>query len=182
LQRWLIKEEKKIYFKLKNVGVALNTVEPEIVPTVAAEKEYQEEVNKINKEHDKKISAKRKSVKEKIAFLEKKIEPDRIILSKLQNEYREKADLMKNSTGWRRLIHGRAVGYNPVNEGKRLEELKKEILKLKPEVNSVVGEIYKLREEYRLLRRQFSKVSMNSYVRRMAKWGSLGGTKIRITE
>ena len=119
LQRWLVKEERKIYLKLQENGVALNEVEPEIAATKEAVIEFQKEEEERNKEHDKKISTERKSIKRQIESLERNIEPKRLNLTELRIEYREKSNLLKNSTGWRRLFHGRAVGYNPEIERKR---------------------------------------------------------------
>lgn len=52
LQRWLVKEERRIYVELKEKGAALNEVEPEIVATNDAVKEYKKEEEEKNKRHN----------------------------------------------------------------------------------------------------------------------------------
>ncbi len=182
LQRWLVKEERKIYLELKDRGVALNEVEPEIVATNDAVKEYQKEEIIEKKEHDKQISAKRKLIKERIGVLERKIDPKRIRLYELRSEYRAKHELLKNSTGWRRLFHGRAVGYNPENERKLLEDLVVEITRLTPQVKNVKNEIYNLEEEYRHLYKKFSKVAEKAWARTLRYGLGRHPTKTQISE
>ena len=107
LQRWLVKEERKIFLALKKEGVALNAVEPEIVATGDAVKEYKIEVKKSNKQWDKSISEQRHKIKEKIAEMENRVSPHRQRLYELRRLHSEKSNLIKKSTGWRRLFHGR---------------------------------------------------------------------------
>ncbi|MEW6418954.1 MAG: tetratricopeptide repeat protein [Nitrospirota bacterium] len=159
LQRWLVKEERRIYVELKRKGMAMNRVGPKIVPTTDAVKEYQKEEEERNRHDDNRISAERREIKKKIEELKRQLEPQSQKLYELRRKYFEQSELIKNSTGWRRLFHGRPPGFNPEEERKKIEMLASEINRILPNVNNVQEEISRLREEYRSLYGQFTKVA-----------------------
>lgn len=182
LQRWLVKQERRIYVELKERGMVLNEAEPEIVATIDAVKEYRLEEEERTKRHDNRLSAKRCEIKMKAGELERQIAPQAQYLSELRREYLNKSALIKNSTGWRRLFHGRPSGFNLDEERNKLEILASEINRISPNVSSVRDEISRLREEYRCLRRQFTKVADRKWSRTL--WYGLGRipSKPKITE
>ena len=92
LQRWLVKEERKVFLALKKEGVALNAVESEIVGTGEAIKEYKNEVEKRNRKYDKRTSEQRRKIKEKIAEIEKRMSPYRQRLYELKRLHSEKSN------------------------------------------------------------------------------------------
>lgn len=155
LQRWLIKKEREIYNVLKAKGMALNEAEPEIVPTKSAVNEFKKEVD-LN---DKKISEYRRSIKNEIGSIEKKLMPRRNLLSNLMNKHSEKTELIRNSTGWRRLFHDRPTGFDAVAETRKLRALESQIQVLYDDVKKDEEEMRKLKGEYRRLYHQFSKVA-----------------------
>jgi hypothetical protein len=163
LQRWLVKEERRIYVELKRKGMAMNRVEPKIVPTTDAVKEYQKEEEERNRRDDNRISAERREIKKKFEELKRQLESQSQKLYELRKKYFEQSELIKNSTGWRLLFHGRLPGFNPEEERKKLEMLASEINHISLNVNSVQEEISRLREKYRSLYGQFSKVAERYY-------------------
>jgi hypothetical protein len=182
VQRWLVNEERRIYLVLKAKGIALNEVEPEIVATKIAAKEYQNSIKESSKKRDDKISAKRKMVKEQIALLKKSINVKSARLFNLELKYRSKSALLKKSTGWRGLFNTRVADYNPDLERQLLGKLTDEISVISPEVKSIGKEIFELQNEYRDLYRQFSKVADKASARAM--WYGIGRlpSKTKISE
>ena len=182
LQRWLVKEEREFYVALKEKGAALNEAEPEIVATNDAVSEYQIEEEKRNQQFDHDISIERRVIKKKIEELEREIGPQAHSLRELRRQCIEKNELIKNSTGWRWLLHDRPPGFNLEEERRKLGLLASEINRILPNVNRVREEISRLEKEYRHLYHQFTKVSDRRFSR--ALWYGLGRlpSKPTITE
>lgn len=151
LQRWLAGEEKRIYCDFKERGVALNEAEPEIVHTNDAVKEYIRGQDDRDKKYHAERKAARREIDQKRAELERTLAPQAQHLSALKRQYFEKSELIKNSTGWRRLFHGRPPGFNPEEERKQLGVLASEMNHIWASVHSLQDEISRLGAEYHRL-------------------------------
>lgn len=172
LQRWLVKEEREIYVVLKEKDVALNEAEPEIVATDDAVREHRIQAETSNKQFDHEISTARRVIKKKLEGLEREFRTQAQYLQELRKKYDEKNDLIKNSTGWKRLLLGRSPCLNLEEERKKLGALVLEINRISLNVNRVQEQISCLRKENRHLYHQFTKIAERRFGR--ALWYGLG--------
>ena len=159
MQRWLVKEERKACQRFEQQGMSLNVADPEIVPTPAAVKEYQKECAESRKAHDRKVSEQRRAIKVEIKRLQSGISTKQNRFRELRWRYEQRSELLRLSTGWRRMFYGRPPGFDPKTEQRELREMQEEICTLAPEVHEVEQRVFELEKEYRQLYRQFSKVS-----------------------
>ena len=159
MQRWLVTEERKACQRFEQQGMSLNVADPEIVPTLAAVKEYQTEWVDSRKAHDRKVSEQRRAIKLEIKRLQSVISIKQKRFRELRWRYEETSELLKRSTGWRRIFYGRPPGFDPKRERSELQKMSEEISALAPDVHEVERRIFELGNEYRQLYRHFSKVS-----------------------
>jgi len=159
LQRWLIKEERKAYIFYKKLNKALNIVEPEIVPTNKAVKEYQKENEDRRNQHDKIISLKRKSIKLEINSLRSQLNPLEERLYTLKDKHNKCLEYIKKHTGWRRLFNSRPEDFNLIKEKEKIKELSFKKDNIHQSIESLRNNIYFLEMEYKNLYRQFSKIA-----------------------
>ena len=159
VQRWLVKEERKACQRFEQRGISLNVADPEIVPTPAAVKEYQKERAESRKAQDRKVSEQRRAIKSEIRRLQTGISTKQKRFLELRWRYEEKRELLKRSTGWRRIFYGRPSAFNPKRERRELQRMGEEISALAPDVHEVERRASELESEYRQLYRHFSKVS-----------------------
>lgn len=159
LQRWLVAKERESINHHRNSHFTLNKIEPEIVATKTAIKEYQAEKRIKNKENDKRISQERKKIKGIINHLGLTISPKRSELYRLRELKFAAEKYIKKHTGWRSLFYG-GLPYYQIDELKmKLSELEKHISDIKPEVQKVECEIRELKLKYKRLYGYFSKVA-----------------------
>lgn len=159
MQRWLAKEERKACRRYAQQGMSLNVAEPEIVPTPASVKEYQQELTESRKVHDRKVSERRRLIQNEIKELQSGISAKQKRFRELRWRYEEKRELLKRSTGWRRIFYGRPSAFNPKRERSELQRMDEEISALAPDVHEVERRVSELESEYRQLYRHFSKIS-----------------------
>ena len=169
LQRWLIKEERKLYVSYTSKGLALNIADPEIVGTNEAIKEYKKEQEDKRNHNDKMISLQRKKIKLEINVINEELYPLQHKLYELRINFGDKSELKKKSTGWRRIFYGRPIGFDLKKERLLLNELSCKINDVAPSVKTLGNQVFMLEKEYKDLYGQFSKVAASkinsSYLR-----------------
>ncbi len=166
LQRWLVKEERRIIKMSRPGGVIVNDADPEIVATKGAVTEYQEEEEAARraskaatKAHDEGISARRREIKKQLERLRTDGAPNERRLDELNATRRKRGKALWQATGWRRLFFGRPLGFDPNEEKQQLLALDAEMSQLRPVVQANWNEGCRLDQEYRSLHKEFSKVS-----------------------
>lgn len=169
LQRWLIKEERKLYESYMEKGLALNVADPEIVGTNEAIQEYKKEQADKRNHNDKMISLHRKKIKLEINAINEELYPLQHKLYELRMEYEDKSELIRKCTGWRRMFYGRPIGFDLKKEKLLLNDLSCKINDLVPSVKTLGYKVFMLEREYNDLYSQFSKVAASkinsSYLR-----------------
>ncbi len=165
LQRWLVKEERKLFQVLKRKNLALNEIDPEIVPTTDAVKEYRRERERKIRSHDKEISAKRRHIKETMNALDQKLSLELKKLKELEGVLYEKKHEIWKHTSWRKIFYQASEKFNIEYEKNNVVELQRDINLLSVKTREIYEQIQMLNAEYRDLYNSFTKVAERNWQR-----------------